>query len=351
MSPNLPESAGPPGERSTAASGTVKTPAHVDRFVLDCSQFMLEDSVQDAISHLLAVYRLRARIFAHSRYCGSWTLDGNAPAAAVFHVISSGSCWLHLATQREPVPLRGGDLVFFPRGAWHAICDTQIPGECNAGCGSPTPATSITCGFLEFTESAENPVLDSFPEFVLVRSGDSPLSHHIGEVTRLLVEEAEDGGFGKQLALGKLAEYLFVLLIRHCVAHEPNMRGLLAAFADRRICKALTAIHQKTERHWQVSLLAAEAGMSRTAFAQRFAKLVGVTPAQYLRDWRMHLASELLKDQRASVRAVAARAGYLSEAAFRRAYARVIGQGPGKTRRPASLLEEPNARTPHLVGL
>lgn len=312
---------------------------------------MLEDSVQDVISSLLAVYRMRARIFAHSRYCGSWTVDGTAPKGAVFHLISSGSCWLHFGREREPLQIRGGDLVFFPRGAWHAICDSRIPGECEAVPGQPTPATSITCGFFEFAESNKNPVLDSLPDFALVRADESPVSHRIGEVARLLVEEAEDGQFGRQLALGKLAEYLFVLLIRHCIAQAPNMQGFLAALADQRICKALTAIHQKTECHWQLGSLAAEAGMSRTAFALRFAKLVGVTPALYLRDWRMHLAGELLRDPRNSVRAAAARTGYLSEAAFRRAYARVIGQSPGKTRRAASRLEEQNVCTPRPVGV
>jgi len=79
--------------------------------------------------------------------------------------------------------------------------------------------------------------------------------------------------------------------------------------------------------------------MSRTVFAERFAGLLGQTPMQYLAKWRMHLADEMLQARSSSVAQVAERVGYQTEAAFRRAFRRVRGLGPGDVRRRAQAVE------------
>ncbi len=68
---------------------------------------------------------------------------------------------------------------------------------------------------------------------------------------------------------------------------------------------------------------------------ERFAALLGQTPMQYLASWRMHLAEEMLRERRSSVAQIADRLGYQTEAAFRRAFRRVRGVGPGDVRRRA----------------
>jgi len=82
-----------------------------------------------------------------------------------------------------------------------------------------------------------------------------------------------------------------------------------------------------------VRTLAREAGMSRTAFAERFALLLGITPMQYLTGWRMHVADEMRRVKRTSVAQVAELLGYQTETAFRRAFKRLRGIGPGEVRR------------------
>jgi len=81
-----------------------------------------------------------------------------------------------------------------------------------------------------------------------------------------------------------------------------------------------------------VHSLARLAGMSRTVFAERFAELLDRTPMQYLAAWRMHLAEEMLRTRGTSVAQAAERLGYQTESAFRRAFRRVRGVGPGKVR-------------------
>jgi AraC-like DNA-binding protein len=135
--------------------------------------------------------------------------------------------------------------------------------------------------------------------------------------------------------LNRLAEVMFVLVLRHHMQRAPELKGFLAALKDERIARALAALHRAPGEDWRVDTLAREAGMSRTVFAERFAGLLGQTPMQYLASWRMHLADEMLRERRSSVAQIAERLGYQTETAFRRAFKRVRGIGPGDVRRRA----------------
>jgi AraC-like DNA-binding protein len=80
--------------------------------------------------------------------------------------------------------------------------------------------------------------------------------------------------------------------------------------------------------------------MSRSLFADRFAALLGVTPARYVLQWRMRLAAVWLKNENMTVAEVATRLGYGSEAAFSRAFKRFMGVAPGGLR-PRATAQEP----------
>ena len=96
--------------------------------------------------------------------------------------------------------------------------------------------------------------------------------------------------------------------------------------------RALTLVHRQPEREWTVASLAAELAMSRSAFAARFTELVGEPAMQYVTRWRMLVALDVLRTEGASVAELAGRLGYQSEAAFSRAFKRVVGVSPGSIR-------------------
>ncbi|APG88330.1 AraC family transcriptional regulator (plasmid) [Sinorhizobium americanum CCGM7] len=73
-------------------------------------------------------------------------------------------------------------------------------------------------------------------------------------------------------------------------------------------------------------------GASRSGFAQQFHSVVGETPARYLTQVRMHQARQWLSRDRMRISVVARRLGYDSEAAFSRAFKRVIGAPPSHCR-------------------
>src|SRR5499426_255051 len=199
------------------------------------------------------------------------------------------------------------------------------------------PFTTVLCAHVEFETGAANPVLQALPPVIVVRSEDRGTSAELHALARLMLVEYEAGAAGRQGVLDRLAEAMFVLVLRHHMAHAPELKGFLAALKDERIARALAALHRRPGEDWRVDTLAREAGMSRTVFAERFAALLARTPMQYLAAWRMHLADEMLKARRSSVAQVAERFGYQTETAFRRAFKRVRGVGPGDVRRRARM--------------
>jgi AraC family transcriptional activator of mtrCDE len=167
----------------------------------------------------------------------------------------------------------------------------------------------------------------------VVRSEDRSTSAELLALARLMLVEYEAGAAGRQAVLDRLAEAMFVLVLRHYMSRTPRLKGILGALKDERVARALSALHRRPGEGWRVDTLAREAGMSRAVFAERFAALLGRTPMQYVAAWRMHLADEMLRVDRASVAQVAERLGYRTESAFRRAFKRVRGVGPGNVRR------------------
>jgi len=288
----------------------------------------------DLLSNVVQSLRLRARIVMQGSYCGAWALDSTGASTAVFHLIGRGQAWVHRERQREPLIVRGGDLVMFPHADWHQLSGTpkRQPGLRLAATGSG-PFTTVLCGMVEFATREMNPIIQALPRMIVVRSEDQSTSAELHALARLMLVEYEAGAVGRQGILDRFAEVMFVLVLRHYMQHAAELKGFLAVFKDERIVRALAALHGSPGADWQVETLAREASMSRTVFAERFAGLVGQTPMQYLARWRMYLADEMLRARRLSVAQVAERLGYQTESAFRRAFRRVRGVGPGEVRR------------------
>jgi AraC-like DNA-binding protein len=290
----------------------------------------------DLLSDVLQGLRLRARIIKQGRYCGEWALDAAVASGIIFHLIGRGQAWVHREGQREPLAVGGGDLVMFPHGGWHQVSGTRRrqPGlrEVTTGAG---PFTTVLCAAVDFDAAMANPFLHGLPPTIIVRSEDRDTSAELHALARLMLVEYEADAAGRRGVLDRLAEAMFVMVLRHHMQQAPEVKGFLGALKDERIARALAALHRAPGERWRVDTLAREAGMSRTVFAERFAALLGRTPMQYLASWRMHLAEEMLRQPRSSVAQIAERIGYQTESAFRRAFMRVRGAGPGEVRRRA----------------
>lgn len=298
---------------------------------------MIDSSTPDVLSGLLVTLRLSATVFRHDDYCGPWALNTSGSKRVTLHIVGRGSGWLHLR-HRAPMPVRAGDIIVFPHDAWHVLtAEPKLPKKVsNLSTAGRGPSTTVLCGFFDFTVSGRNPILSALPEMILLRGEEVAGFTALESLVRLILSEAERPEPGRHAVVDRLCEVLFVMILRHHIARAQDRRGLLAALAEPRLAKALAAAHRDPGKRWRLETLAEVAGMSRTAFATTFRTLAGTSPMQYLAEWRMQRAAELLRERRESVAAIAERLGYDTEAAFRRAFRRIIGIPPGRVRRPST---------------
>ena len=156
-------------------------------------------------------------------------------------------------------------------------------------------------------------------------------------ILRLMASEACELRPGGEAVITRLGDILVIQAIRAWIESDPAaQRGWLGALHDPQIGRAISTIHRDPARNWTVASLARELAMSRSAFAARFTELVGEPVMSYVARWRMQVAVAALKDDEgATVGQLADRLGYRSEAAFSRAFKRVIGVSPGAIRRSA----------------
>lgn len=275
-----------------------------------------EDRILDSV---LSAYQLRARVTDDANYCGHWRDAEPQVDTCTFHLIDRGECRVESACLPQPATLKAGDLIVFPHGSAHLLSATSAD------------YTTMLCGQFDFVCGQKNPLLDSLPNCIIVREAEAGTAFR--RIAELLTEEFRNTRFGSRAVTDKLADGLFVMTVRHHLSVSQDRRGLLGALSDPKLQRAVNAMHHFPGRDWTVASLADEACMSRTAFAEHFTQLLGVSPIQYLTRWRMMEALKLLNDSRLSVSTIAERLGYQTEAAFRRGFKRIHGYGPGQVRR------------------
>ena len=157
----------------------------------------------------------------------------------------------------------------------------------------------------------------------------------LGTLVNLAAKESGSGRPGGGNVLSRLAELMFVETIRRYLETLPaSEKGWLAGLRDPVVSQALSALHARPHERWTVERLARTVGLSRSVLAELFHAMVGQPPMQYLTLWRMQLASRLLAGG-GVVGAVASAVGYDSEAAFSRAFKKVLGQAPATWRKQA----------------
>jgi AraC-like DNA-binding protein len=168
------------------------------------------------------------------------------------------------------------------------------------------------------------------PSFILIKAEQArTLALHI--TMQALASEMGEQAPGSEVVATRLAEALFIQVLRAHIASGPERnKGWLRAVFDPQIGTALSAIHDGVNTPWTVESLAAAAGMSRSAFAARFKELLGQTPLEYVTEWRMQKAMQLLQQRDKKLIDVARWVGYKSDAAFSKAFKRVVGANPGE---------------------
>jgi AraC-like DNA-binding protein len=313
----------------------------------------------DAFSDVLRVIRLSGGVFLEANLTAPWCFKGRlspddctafqvAPSFVIAtHFVVSGRMQLQV-NDEEPLIVRAGELVCLPHNDAHAfgsdvtVAPFSQPDEVKAKAagefsrielGGGGEATQLLCGYLG-SNHAFGPLLASLPPVLKLDVRATPLGAWVESSFRFAVSQIAAGRVGSTTVIAKLSELLFVEAVSHYIASLPeDKNGWLAGLRDSQIGKALALMHANPAKDWSAEMLAAEVGMSRSGFAERFATLVGQPPMQYLTYWRMQLAAQRLRESQEAVAQVGYAVGYESEAAFSRAFKREFGQSPAAWRR------------------
>lgn len=301
----------------------------------------------DAVGQALHFLRMNGVFYCRSQLTEPWGVSVPPVLDCLwFHVVTSGHALLEVAGARSR-RLVAGDVGLIPRGSGHAVRsapDAPAPliQELDRAAlgdryetlrhGGGGPATVLICGAVRFDHPSARGLVDLLPEILHVEA--SPRTERMQATLRLMAAEVEEVRPGGEAVVTRLADVLVVQAIRSWLEHDPAARtGWLGALADPQIGRALAMIHSDPAREWTVASLACAVAMSRSAFAARFTQLVGEPAMAYVTRWRMYVAVDLLEAPGTTVAGLAGRLGYRSEAAFSRAFKRVIGSAPGALRR------------------
>lgn len=281
---------------------------------------------------------LGSEVYYVGQLCDAWHMSTPGGSdATTFHLVCHGEAWIHMLGA-TPVRMGAGDIAFFPRDAAHTFsAESIIPSQPfdyshPAPLDSKAPGAGLLCGHLRLPAHIRRLLLASFPDFMLVRPDSSPSGRQIRTLIETMTEEAVRNELGVTAILDRLSDALFLYVVRHALHHDPKLTPLLAAMADEHLRPAVSAFIYAPAERWSVERMAGIACLSRSAFSERFAQLTHIPPMEFVTLWRMQLAVGLLADGQANMLDVAMKCGYESEAAFRKAFKRVIGIPPGKAR-------------------
>ena len=314
----------------------------------------------DALSETLRVVRLTGAIFIKGRFTAPWCyqsphadsvapiLEPGAGRVVIFHMILEGECYVERGAE-PAVRLMAGDVVLFPQGDAHRMCSqpgvtpasgarplgevlARRPRQLSYGGGGST--TRLVCGYLACDAKLADMLLAGLPGLVRVNVRGSNAGSWLEASLRYALAEARSPRPGGAGVLAKLAELLFIEVLRLYMNEQAEGRtGWLAGVGDRIVGGALNAIHRSPARLWTLDELARTAGSSRSVLAERFQHLVGSSPIQYLTQWRMLLASSLLRGSDAPLARIAEEVGYQTDTAFSRAFRREFGSPPAAWRK------------------
>lgn len=314
----------------------------------------------DPISSVLRTVRLSGALFFEVDASSPWCVDippaerfaGSILAGArhvvSYHVVLEGE-GLAAVPGSERLAFAAGDVIVFPHGdAYLMESEPGVPPELDTAAtlaflremaagrlpfvvtegGGRPPRARFVCGFLGCDARPFNPLLAALPRLLHVRgfAGDGGF---VDRLLELALEEGRAARLGSACMKLALSEILFIEVIRrHLAQHAGDGTGWLAGLADPAVGRALALLHGRPAEPWGLSRLARESGVSRSVLAERFSRLVGLSPMRYLAAWRVQCAIRLLTEPTNTVAAVAAAVGYASEAAFSRAFTRLAGRPP-----------------------
>ncbi|MEX3855861.1 AraC-like DNA-binding protein [Paraburkholderia youngii] len=300
----------------------------------------------DILTDIIRLMRPQAISWRTVDVQGRWGMSVPCRDIPVFFLVVTGQCW-YVPRHGQPLLLRQGDYLLMRATARYCLVsdpdaietlhamETHVASDqyvrWDDGLGGDK--VRIVGGYFEIGPEHTALFSGMLPDFLHIRSSDEEAGR-LSRLIALIGEESGSGLPGHDLVMSRLVEIMLVEVWRRPLTRiDSREAGWFSGMADPNIHLALQRMHSDVARHWTVGTLAKEVGMSRAAFARRFAERVGVAPATYLSNWRIALAKDALINSERSMIDIALSIGYYSDSAFSTAFSRAVGVAPAAFRR------------------
>ncbi len=301
-------------------------------------------SHMDSLSQFIHLLSVQGSIDIHCRFSGGWqTQRPQKPKGVLpFHLILAGSAHLQIGRKRQL--LQAGDVLVLPLGTAHSLkgLDGSVPSASLQRYFNGTVAEEVLdgegdllemlCGEFQLSKPAQQ-LLASVPPVWLVQTAEREDCQELRELVAMLKRETIVAAPGAVAIIQQLSRTLFTLIFRAVLAQRTNTLGIISLLADKRLTSAVNAVLAAPANNWTIEDMAKCCHLSRATFARYFSASYHLTPLEWLTQIRMANAAELLLNRHDSIQRVAEACGYISFAAFSRAFKLHHGQTPGEFRK------------------
>lgn len=302
-------------------------------------------SMADPLGTIIALLRPQTVVSKIISGAGKWSVRKPRYDDPAFCLLLDGSCFVDL-DGIGTLHLKPGDFAFFPEMPSFTLASdlgiTPTPvgfdysRDSHYGTRSGPATLRMLGGYFHFEGADAKLLVKLLPSAVHIRREEAGATR-VRRIVELIDEETQAEHPGRNLILERLVEVLLVEALRFRSASvAAGEHGLLAGLSDPALARALREIHIDVARRWTVEALARVAGMSRAAFAERFARVVGMPPMRYVLEWRMAMAKDMLRHERLSLAEVAEKVGYHSASALSTAFTRLAGCSPSQFARSST---------------
>ncbi|WP_338591642.1 AraC family transcriptional regulator [Shewanella khirikhana] len=298
-----------------------------------------EGSDFDLLDDLMQTLRFRGSIFFHSSLASPWGIALPPIEMPRFHIALDGEFVVGSGDIQLRVPRM--HIAMLPLGHGHWIADkpgrTLVDGDQAASACLLQPlfqegpiSHRILCGMVEYEHALSHPMISALPQLLLL--GEFAADTNLWLTVELINKEISQSHTLRSPVIDRLTEVLFILLMKAYLAQRPGAGGFFGALTDTRLVRVLTAIHRMPAHNWTLMALAEVGNMSVATLVRHFNGDLGMSPVQYLAEWRLTKAYQLVKHSSQSLEQIADAVGFSGAKSLGRAFLRRFGLSPGKLR-------------------
>jgi AraC-like DNA-binding protein len=314
----------------------------------------------DPLAEVVMLLQPAARFSKQVVGAGAWRVRRSEAGDPFYCAVIEGACRLAL-DGGESIELQAGDFALVPTVYEIAMSSLEPPsgpadsvpvalaeGMFRIGEQHGPTDLRMLAGHCSFASPDAALLVPLMPQLIHVRG-----EPRLATLVQLLGEESRGSRPAREVVLARLLEVVFIEALRSTPG-TGAAPGLVQALSDPRLAAAIRAMHARPAHGWSVNELAREAALSRSAFFDRFNRVMGMPPMEYLLAWRMALAKDMLRREDIGIAPLAERVGYSSASTFSVAFTRHVGCPPKQYARghaAKGVEEEPSSDTEPLVRL